>query len=126
MPQTGRSLPAPRATGKAGTTREQDIETARRYYAELLAFEVRIEAAGDQMYNRGRWLEAEHHLREARESLELFIGERMTADLRQDAYERQPSLFSDAATGRDAAPDDPTPDDPACDRDDRGRERSTR
>jgi hypothetical protein len=71
------------------TTREQDIETARRFYAELLAFEARMEAAGDQMHNRGRWIEAERHLWKARESLEQFIGERMTADIRQEHHQRE-------------------------------------
>jgi hypothetical protein len=66
---------------QTSTTQEQDIATARWFYAELLKFEERMEAAYDQMRNRGRWLEAEGHLRKARESLQLFIGERMTADI---------------------------------------------
>lgn len=80
----------------SGTTREQDIETARHFYAELLAFEKRMETAGDQMRNRGRWLEAVRHLWEARESLQMFIGERMTADIRQwHQREPQPPLLDD-------------------------------
>lgn len=60
---------------------ERDIQTARQFYGDLLAIEVRIEEAIRQMHNRGRWLEARSHLWRARESLQLFIGERMTADI---------------------------------------------
>jgi hypothetical protein len=90
-----------------GTTRERDIETARRFYADLLAFEARMEAAGDRMHNRGRWLDAERHLREAREALELFIGERITADLRE-ASDRQREMQApdlDAPPDADGEPD---------------------
>ena len=65
------------------TTQEQDIATARQFYADLLAFEARLEAAGEPMRNRGRWLEATRHLQQACTTLEQFIGERITADLRQ-------------------------------------------
>lgn len=96
-------MPHEPLTGQAsasGTTREQDIETARRFYAELLAFEKRMEAAGNQMRNRGRWLEAVRHLWEARESLQMFIGERMTADIRQERQrEPQPPLLDDGESG---------------------------
>ena len=61
--------------------RERDIETTRSFYADLLAFEARMETAGDQMHNRGRWLNAQAQLWKARELLQQFIGERMTADI---------------------------------------------
>jgi hypothetical protein len=85
-------------TGQASTTREHDIETVRRFYGELLAFEERMAAVGDQMHNRGRWLEAQGHLWKARESLQMFIGERMTTDIEQQRLEaeRQPSLFDES------------------------------
>jgi hypothetical protein len=66
-----------------GSIEEEDIETARQYYADLLVFEARMEAAGEPMHNRGRWLEAIRHLQQARTALEQFMGERMTADIRQ-------------------------------------------
>ena len=65
------------------TTQDEDIETARTFYSDLLALEARMEAAGEPMHNRGRWIDAIVALRKARESLERFIGERMTIDLRQ-------------------------------------------
>jgi hypothetical protein len=67
--------------GAVSTTQEQDIETALSFYADLLALEARMEVAGEPMSNRGRWIDAIVPLRKARESLQQFIGERMTADL---------------------------------------------
>lgn len=42
-----------------------------------------MEAAGEHMRNRGRWLDALGNLRKARASLQQFMGERMTADIEQ-------------------------------------------
>lgn len=64
-------------------TRDSDIATARGFYDGLLAFEDGMEGAAAILRNRGRWLEAIHHLQQARAALEHFIGERMTTDLRQ-------------------------------------------
>lgn len=80
------------------TTQEEDIETARRFYADLLAFEARMEAAGEPMHNRGRWIDAIGSLRKARESLQQFIGERMTTDIRQAHETAQLARFAEMDT----------------------------
>jgi hypothetical protein len=84
------------------TTQEGDSETARSFYADLLAFEARMEAAGAPMYNRGRWIEATVALRKARESLEQFIGERMTDDLRQAHETAQLARFAEVDNSGDS------------------------
>lgn len=66
------------------TTRDEDIATARQFYSDLLDFSMRLQEAGDKVRNRGHLLEVQSHLRKARESLELFIGDRMTKDIREE------------------------------------------
>jgi hypothetical protein len=83
-----------RPLSQTDTTPEQGIAKARWFYAELLKFEERLEAAAAQTRNRGRFLDARGYLRKARESLQVFIGERMTSDIEQRIEaERQPSPF---------------------------------
>lgn len=76
-----RVAPSEYGTGSAGEA-ARDIETARIFYADLLAFAARMDAAGEAMRNRGRWLEAMGRLHQAEALIEQFIGERITADLR--------------------------------------------
>jgi hypothetical protein len=54
-----------------------------------------MEMAGEQMHNRGRWIEAIRHLQQARTTLEQFIGERITTDIRQAHETAQLARFAE-------------------------------
>lgn len=84
------------------TTQEEDIETARSFYVDLLALQARMEAAGEPMANCGRWIDAMGALRKARESLQQFIGERITADLRQAHEVAQLARFAEVDDSGDS------------------------
>lgn len=65
------------------TTVEQDVETARQSFADLLVVEGSMTAAAARMRDQLRWFEAISTLGIARGLLQRFIGERLTSDIAQ-------------------------------------------